>query len=593
MMVNAHTPSIQHAPPPGRITGDALFNWRAAIVGDARPARRVWMPHALGKEQWPPDYAAVYRWRAQELVKLRTERGRLQKSLAYYARHPAQFIMHWMDTYDPRKSDQRWMPFVFFKRQEEFVQFVHELRDDVENGLVEKCRDAGVTWIMCCYAVWAWRFLPADAIGWGSRKQDLIDKLGDPSSIFEKMRLAIDRLPDVFLPAGFERSKHATHMKLINPETGAVITGESGDNIGRGGRTSMFVVDEAAFIERPEKVEAALGDNTRVRIDVSSVNGLGNVFHKRREAGVLWHPGAKIERGFTRVFVFDWRDHPEKTQDWYDTRKAKYAREGMLHVFASEVDRDYGASVANVIIPKEHIEACVDAHIKLKWPEPRNVWGAALDVADGGVDRNAYSLLQDNICRMIDEWGDRDPGVTTRRVIDYLRMYRGIIVQYDCIGVGSSVKSEYNRLVDDGVIRPELIRLVPWNAGDGVQNPYERIIPDDHDAPYNRDFFGNWKAQAWWSVRTRIYKTWRAVIHNDVYPVHEMLSIDGNIPLLQQLIKELAQPTQGKSGLLRMIVNKMPDNTKSPNLADAFVMAYNPIDHNAGVVVVGSYGAHR
>src|SRR5690606_18584010 len=133
--------------------------------------------------------------------------------------------------------------------------------------------------------------------------------------------------------------------KLANNDNGATITGESGDNIGRGGRKSRYFKDESAHYERPELIEAALGDNTDVQIDISSVNGLGNVFHRRREAGVLWEPGAKIEPGMTRVFIFDWRDHPEKTQEWYDRRKARAEREGMQHIFAQEVDRNYSAAV--------------------------------------------------------------------------------------------------------------------------------------------------------------------------------------------------------------------------------------------------------
>lgn len=567
-----------------------LFNWREQLQTDTTVKVKPWQPRTLTAEQWPPNYAAVYAWRNAELDHLRNNPDDLIAAEAHYSLHPADFIQHWMDTYNPRKENMRWMPFVFFKRQEEFINYVHELRADNESGLTEKCRDAGVTWLMCAYSVWSWRFRANDAIGWGSRKQMLVDTLGDPSSIFEKMRLIIDRLPDIWLPKGFTRGVHSTREKLINPENGAVITGESGDNIGRGGRTSMFVVDEAAFIERPEKIEASLGDNTNVRLDVSSVNGLGNVFHKRREAGKLWHPGAKIEKGFTRVFVFDWRDHPEKTPEWYKTRKAKYEREGMAHVFASEVDRDYAASIANALIPKEWLDACVDAHLVLKWAPPRQIWGAGLDVADGGIDRNAYSLLEENICRMVDEWGDRDPGVTARRVIAGLKHIKGIRVQYDCIGVGASVKSEYNRLIDDGVITADVIKLVPWNAGDSVQNPFDRIIPDDEHAPFNRDFFHNMKAQAWWSVRTRAYKTWRAVMFGEIYKPEEMLSIDSTIPLLQQLLKELAQPTQGKSGLLKTLVNKMPENTKSPNLADAFVMAYYPVDDDAGTAAVGTYG---
>ena len=46
--------------------------------------------------------------------------------------------------------------------------------------------------------------------------------------------------------------------------------------------------------------------------------------------------------------------------------------------------------------------------------------------------------------------------------------------------------------------------------------------------------------------------------------------------LLISLMKELAQPTVAKSSGLRTIVDKKPEGTKSPDLADAVVMAFFP-----------------
>ncbi|MDT9693866.1 hypothetical protein Q5762_37205, partial [Streptomyces sp. P9(2023)] len=82
-------------------------------------------------------------------------------------------------------------------------------------------------------------------------------------------------MPDIWRPKGLKPKDHLTFMKCINLENGSTITGESGDNIGRGGRKSMYFKDESAHYERPEKIEAALGDNTNVQVDISSVNGLG------------------------------------------------------------------------------------------------------------------------------------------------------------------------------------------------------------------------------------------------------------------------------------------------------------------------------
>jgi hypothetical protein len=572
-----------------------LFKWRSVPV--VEPVK-LWKPSPVSHEQWPPDYRAIYAWRIKTLEYLRANPSQIPKIKAYYARNPSDFIMDWMDTYDPRRIGNKWVPFVFFIRQAEYIDFLHSLRNEQESGLVEKCRDAGVTWLSSGYSVWSWLYIEDDAIGWGSRKEDLVDKIGDPDSIFEKMRLIIRRLPDIFLPAMLIEKKHLTFMKCINPENGSIIAGEAGDNIGRGGRKAMYFKDESAHYERPEKVEAALGDNTRVQVDISSVNGLGNAFWRRRNAGLEWRPGARLEAGYTRVFIFDWRDHPEKTQAWYDTRRARHEREGLLHLFAQEVDRDYSAAISNTIIKKEWVLASVDAHLKIPYLAniaPPDVWSAGLDVADGGIDRNALSKRQWIIWRSCEQWGERDTGVTTRRAVASCRAHKNIRIQYDCIGVGSGIKAEFNRLVDDKVITPDLIRLVPWNAGAGVLFPYERLIPDDDDCPTNDDVYKNLKAQAWSYIARRFYKTWRVIQSIkegekiEIYDPEELISLDSKMTLLQSLIDELAQPTRGESTDLKTIIQKRPNGMKSPDMADSGVMMFFPMPDDYGTVLSGSY----
>jgi len=154
---------------------------------------------------------------------------------AYYAEHKSEFIMHWLDTYDPRVvGGAKWMPFVCFSRQAEYLQFLDELLADQENGLVEKARDMGASWLSLGWSVASWLFEKDFAIGWGSRIEDLVDRIGDPDSLFEKLRLLLGRMPKEFLPVGFNWKVHSAHMRLINPENGSVIMGEGGKNIGRG-----------------------------------------------------------------------------------------------------------------------------------------------------------------------------------------------------------------------------------------------------------------------------------------------------------------------------------------------------------------------
>lgn len=496
----------------------------------------------------------------------------------YYRTRPAEWIEHWADTYDPRNAGGSLparLPLIPFARQRDLIAFLLACVRDEEAGLIEKCRDMGATWVCAAFSVWLWLYWPGAAIGWGSRKEQLVDKIGDPDSIFEKMRMIVMGLPRFMWPRGFDPGAHMGYMRFVNPENAATITGEAGDNIGRGGRKLIYFVDEAAHIERPEKVEAALGDTTRVRVDISSVNGLGNVFHRRREAGIEWAPGRELERGKTRVFVMDWRDHPGKTQEWYDQRRAQAESNGLLHLFAQEVDRNYSAAVDGVIIPAEWVKTAIDAHLVLGLGDSGS-WVSALDVADGGGDRNAQVHRKGIVLRFADEWGAPDTSATTRRAVGNCAGLGPVELQYDCIGVGSGVKGEANNLAAESAL-PKGLRFVPWNAGAGVQHPKARVVDGDKDSPVNEDVYANLKAQAWWELRLRFYRTFRAVRERAVYDPDTLISLDSKLPHLRQIEKELSQATASKGARMKLVVNKSPEGTRSPNLADAIVMAYWPI----------------
>ena len=533
-------------------------------------------------EAWPPNYAEVFIARSKRLAIL-TETPRLWNSAQeFYKTHPVEWIVDWCTTYDPRNAGQEGkltrMPFILFKRQVEFVEFLQSMVKSQTNGLIEKSRDMGATWLCGAFSVWLWLYQPGAAIGWGSRKEDLVDTLGDPDSIFEKMRMLIEHLPRQLWPVGFNPKAHMTYMKIINPQNGASITGESGDNIGRGGRKLIYFKDESAHYERPEKIEAALGDNTNVQIDISSVNGLGNVFHRKREGGVDWDVEVGAVKGKTNVFVMDWSDHPAKTHEWYEVRRQKAIDDGLMHVFAQEVDRDYSGAVEGVVIPAIWVKAAIDAHIKLGFDDS-GPWGAGLDVADPeeGGDSNALALRKGSVLWSVDEWSARDVGVTTRKALSNVEGRGPVAMQYDCIGVGSGVKAEVNRLKEENLLPPSIL-FVPWNAGSPPQDPEGHVIRGDRKTPKNKDYYANLKAQAWWEVRRRFERTYRAI--NDpsfTWEPEQLISLSSKMPLLRKLEKELSQPVMEKSLNLKLKIQKKPDGTRSPNLADAVIMAYWPI----------------
>lgn len=575
----------------------AMFQLQSHMTGHAA-GQGLRPPRTLDREEWPPDYGAVLAWRRQQLARFEQDPGLLDSAKAYYATDPVDWINHWADTFDPRNVGTGklvQMPLVMFRRQEELVLFFVACMEGDGGGLVEKSRDMGATWIAVSFSIWLWLFHPGVAVGWGTNITDELDQLGDPNTIFEKMRNQVRLLPPCFRPA-VQDGVHLKHRLLENPENGAVIRGQGGKNIGRGGRSRLYFVDEAAHLEFPEAAEAALSENTRCRIDISSVSGPGTVFHRKREAGLVWEPGQTVVRDRANVLVMDWTDHPEKNQEWYGQRRAYFENQGTPEVVAREIDRDYMAAVTGIIIKYEWAVAAIDAHVVLEQADPAadpmdaGLWSAGLDVADEGRDANALVKFKGLVAKYAEDWRGMDPGEAARRTLRICGQTRPITLNYDCIGIGSNVKSEINRLERRDNVDLSWLTAVPWNAGARVQEPHKRVLPDDPTSPTNRDQFANFKAQAWWNVGRRFYKTWRAVQavsegHPCPYDLGELISLDSaSIPeeVLNRLLKELAQAAMTQDSRLRSLVDKAPQGATSPNLADALVMDRFPAKRIGG-----------
>lgn len=534
--------------------------------------------------KWPPNYTSVLKKRQKLYRSIKRDPRLIEGLKKYYSCRPLEFINDWCITYDPRNAASEKptiMPFTTFKRQEEFISFLTSLIEEQESGLVEKTRDIGATWLCCAYSIWLWLFIPGSSVGWGSRKESLVDKLGDPDSIFEKMRMILKYLPYFMEPKGWDQKKYSSYMKLINPENGSTITGEAGDNIGRGGRKLIYFKDESAHYERPELIEAALSHNTNVQVDLSSVNGSANIFARKRFSGVEWEEDSHLPPGIVRVFIFDWRHHPLKTQEWYNKTRSKAEREGLLHLFASETDRDYVASVDNIVIPSKFIKAAIGADkvLGLNGEVTSGVVLSALDVADEGGDKNVFTLRRGLKCFQSTSWSRGDTGETTKKAVSLMVQTGCKELQYDCIGVGSGVKATVNLLKqmakEEDVIQS--LKFVKWNAGINPIFKDQRIVKGDKDTPKNSEFFSNLKAQAWWNVRTRFEKTYQRIVKGIECEDDELIVLDENMEGLEELVKELSQPTYSTNNKGKLVIDKKPNGTKSPNRADSFIMCFFPM----------------
>jgi len=487
-----------------------------------------------------------------EIVECRSSpRKRLDRAAEY--RRCAEDIVYWVDnycwTFDPRLPEQSTIPFKTFPRQQEFLWWLEECDQLQKGGIVEKSRDMGVTWLCCAYAAHKWLFRQGDATGFGSRKLELVDKLGDPDSIFEKIRFLLRHQPDWLLPRGFNPngSRGMGQAKIINPANGSIISGEGGDQIGRGGRKRRYFVDESAYLERPKLIDASLFMNTNVRIDVSTPNCPGNPFAAKRNSG-KW-----------RVFRFHWRDDPRKDDAWYQEQLETQDPV----IVAQEVDIDFSASIEGICIPNKWIMCAVDF-----LPEDA-VSGHKIggwDVADEGKNRNVLGIRQGPRIGEVISWNKLDTFQSCYKVREEAAL-RGVhTLYYDNVGLGLGAKGDFRAM--EGNLP---FKVVGINGGAA---PTEDVWPDGRTS---KEMFFNLRSELWWKMRRRFERTFEVVMQNVEHPLEDCISIP-NIP---ELIRDLGAPLVFRTETGKIKLESKIDMAKrgvpSPDYGDgcAYTMAGN------------------
>lgn len=460
------------------------------------------------------------------------------------------FVNAYCWTYDPRDQHDSEMMFRLFARQEEFLGWLQEREKNQEDGLAEKCRDVGFTWLCSAYALHSWLFRKGFKAGFGSRVKMLVDRKGDPDTIFEKIRFLLYHLPRWMLPAGFNERLHDGLCKLLNPEMGSSIIGEGGDNIGRGGRTTIYFLDEAAFVQRPKKIDAALSQNSRCKIHVSTPNGMGNPFAQKRFSGK--YP----------VFTFRWTDDPRKDAAWY--QKQKDTLDPVI--LAQEVDIDYSASIEGICIPANWVQAAVDLDKKLAAKGiilPRTApIVAGLDIAEAGKNKNVFVPRQGPVILPVRTWEQMNTTQTAWKAADIAEELAVATLCYDCIGVGAGVRGTF-----DSSERKLRFKTVAVQSG---ESPSDRIWPDKKTS---KERFFNLRAELWWTARTRFEKTYEYVEHGIQHPLDELISIPNDSELIAQLSLPLCFSTDTGKTLIESKAAMAKRGISSPDFADALVFS--------------------
>jgi hypothetical protein len=484
-----------------------------------------------------------------------TDHGKIAVEMEICSRSIVYWINQWVWTFDPMKRfGLANIPFDLFPKQAEFLVWLAEREQTQTDGLIEKSRDMGVSWLCCLYALHGWLFREGFAAGFGSRKLEYVDEKGNHKSLFEKFRIALRNLPNWMLPVGFKWKVHDCFAKLINPENGSTITGEGGDAIGRGDRATIYFVDEAAFLERPQLVERSLSQTTNVRIDVSTPNGPGNPFCEKRFSGKV------------PVFTLHWGDDPRKDEEWYERQKERFDPVTV----AQEIDIDYTASVEGICIPAAWVRAAVDLHLWAKkehdidFPQTEDPV-AGLDVAAEGKNKSVFISRCGVVVNMPVAWSQCNTTETAWRARDLALERHVKVVNFDANSVGAGVKGTWD--------------TVPWGLpfrGNGMMTGSTPTLTRWPDGKSSVEKFLNLRAEIWWNLRVRFEKAYEFREKGIRHPVEEMISILD----CPQLIAELSMCLKEYTNTGKLKVESKDEmrarGVASPDYADALTMCFAP-----------------
>jgi hypothetical protein len=511
-----------------------------------------------------PNYDAIMDARNWRLDILRADPSGWPKLFKFYQDHPIEAIESWLTTYDPRPREGRpsYMPFILFPKQREFILWLWERYQNREEGIVEKSRDMGVSWLCLAFAWWLWMFHPGAKVSFGSRVERDVDRLKDPDSLFEKFRILMRMLPVEMRPIGWKEDEHAPFLKIENPENWNMITGEGGKNIGRGGRSSIYFVDEAAFIEHPDAVDKALSENTDCKIYVSTPNGTGNPFYRKRFSGHF------------HVFTFHWRDDPRKDEAWYAKKQKTLEPEAL----AQEVDLDYEASAGDMVVPALWVRCSRMLRKQLaedgllpRVSEGSGVGG--LDVAAGGAAKSVFTPRYGPLVGACTSWTDDDTINTAGRAQEFAVILECYIVKFDSIGVGRGVTAALRRIKG--------AQAQGVNVGD---RPTRDRWPDGKRA---RDKFVNLKAELWWTVRDRLRRTYEHWLHiagegGIQHELDDLLLLPDDNGLCSEL--SLPRYTYTESGKIQIESKRQmaARGIASPDYAESLILTFAPAPARRG-----------
>jgi phage terminase large subunit len=275
------------------------------------------------------------------------------------------------------------------------------------------------------------------------------------------------------------------------------------------------------------------------------------------------------------ILMVNWRDNPwfptelnqERLWDFENLPRALYD-----HIWEGK----FNDSVENGLIMAEWFDACVDAHIKLDFGTG-GIKKVTHDPSDVGSDPKALSLREGNVFTEVKERDDLDVNDGCDWATGYAIEVSADQFEWDVGGMGTGLKKQVN-----DSLQGKKMEIFMFNGASGVDDPdsiYQPALGENiQNEKNNKEMFKNLRGQCYSSVRDRVYKTYKAVIHHKMYDPDELISFSSGIANLSKLRSELCRmPIKPNgSGLFELYTKEQMRKmfkVSSPNLADCVMMS--------------------
>ena len=230
-------------------------------------------------------------------------------------------------------------------------------------------------------------------------------------------------------------------------------------------------------------------------------------------------------------------------------------------------------TVEDCIIYPEWFDACVDAHVRLGF-EPIGAEIVSHDPSDMGPDPKALAHRHGSIIVDCLQKEDGDVNDGCDWALDYAIDVKADMFVWDGDGIGAALRKQVNDALDGKKIEPYMFK-----GSEMATNPdsvYEPMDGEVSKAKTNRETFFNSRAQGYWMLRDRMFRTWQAIEKGMYHNPDELISFSSKIKEIEILRSEICRIPKKDNGSGRIQILSKPEMKKlgidSPNMGDAVMM---------------------